>query len=57
MDKSEERAQKCAYHLGKLAGLGLLKEGEYSLIRNRTIVHHESYIEIDLEIMKEIKNK
>tara|TARA_R110002153_G_scaffold205409_1_gene358159 strand:- start:506 stop:652 length:147 start_codon:yes stop_codon:yes gene_type:complete len=47
MDKSEERAQKCAYHLGQLAGLGLLKEGEYSLIRNRTITHHESYIEID----------
>ena len=47
MNKSEERAQKCVYHLGQLAGLGLLKKGEYSLIRNRTITHHESYIEID----------
>jgi hypothetical protein len=47
MDKSEERAQKCVYHLGQLASLGLLKEGEYSLIRNRTITTHESYIEIN----------
>jgi len=47
MDKSEKRAQKCVYHLGQLAELGLLKKGEYSLIRNRTIVTHESYIKCD----------